>query len=151
MPAGSRPSRNPCARSRTASTPSMRAAETPVNPAEIQDALTRADRLLARLEATRDGDRKTLEARTGAVAAAKGRLAQRDAVDTYLRELQQDANRRSVATFETLLTALVQEVLPARSRCASTSPPSAACRRWISGSSARMAGARTCWRTMAAR
>lgn len=90
----------------------MRAAETPVNPAEIQDALTRADRLLARLEATRDGDRKTLEARTGAVAAAKGRLAQRDAVDTYLRELQQDANRRSVATFETLLTALVQEVLP---------------------------------------
>jgi DNA repair exonuclease SbcCD ATPase subunit len=83
-----------------------------VTPADIQDALTRADRLLARLEATRDGDRTTLAERTRLVAAAKGRLAQRDAVDTYLRELQQDANRRSVATFETLLTALVQEVLP---------------------------------------
>ncbi len=83
-----------------------------MTPAEIQDALTRADRRLARLEAIRDGDRKNLAERTRLVAAAKGRLAQRDAVDTYLRELQQDANRRSVATFETLLTALVQEVLP---------------------------------------
>ncbi|MCF4126697.1 AAA family ATPase [Methylobacterium sp. SyP6R] len=83
-----------------------------MTPAEIQDALTRADRRLARLEATRDGDRKNLAERTRLVAAGKGRLAQRDAVDTYLRELQQDANRRSVATFETLLTALVQEVLP---------------------------------------
>lgn len=83
-----------------------------VTPADIQDALTRAGRLLARLEAIRDGDRKALAERTRLVAAAKGRLAQRDAVDTYLRELQQDANRRSVATFETLLTALVQEVLP---------------------------------------
>ncbi|PIK70427.1 DNA repair protein, partial [Methylobacterium frigidaeris] len=83
-----------------------------MTPADIQDALTRAGRLLARLEATRDGDRKALAERTKAVATAKGRLAQRDAVDTYLRELQQDANRRSVATFETLLTALVQEVLP---------------------------------------
>ncbi|MGE7412727.1 AAA family ATPase [Methylobacterium tarhaniae] len=83
-----------------------------MTPADIQDALTRADRLLSRLEATRDGDRKALATKTRAVAAAKGRLAQRDAVDTYLRELQQDANRRSVATFETLLTALVQEVLP---------------------------------------
>ncbi|KMO40016.1 DNA repair protein [Methylobacterium variabile] len=68
--------------------------------------------MLARLEAARDRDRADLAARTRAVAAAKGRLAQRDAVDTYLRELQQDANRRSVATFETLLTALVREVLP---------------------------------------
>ncbi|MET7245115.1 AAA family ATPase [Methylobacterium sp. EM32] len=83
-----------------------------MTPADIQDALTRAGRLLARLEAARDGDQKTLAERTRLVAAAKGRLAQRDAIDTYLRELQQDANRRSVATFETLLTALVQEVLP---------------------------------------
>ncbi|MGF3023681.1 AAA family ATPase [Methylobacterium aquaticum] len=82
------------------------------NVAEIQDALARADRRLARLEAARDGDWNALAERTKAVAAAKGRLAQRDAVETYLRELQQDANRRSVATFETLLTALVQEVLP---------------------------------------
>ncbi|KTS51907.1 hypothetical protein NS230_12475, partial [Methylobacterium indicum] len=77
-------------------------------PADRQDALSRAGRLLARLEATRDRDRETLAVRTREVAAAKGRLAQRDAVDTYLRELQQEANRRSVATFETLLTALVQ-------------------------------------------
>ncbi|WP_246102018.1 AAA family ATPase [Methylobacterium terricola] len=80
--------------------------------ADLQDALTRAGRLLVRLEATRDRDRDALAVRTKTVAAAKGRLAQRDAIDTYLRELQQDANRRSVATFETLLTALVQEVLP---------------------------------------
>ncbi len=84
----------------------------PPAPADRQDALSRAGRLLARLEATRDRDRETLAVRTREVAAAKGRLAQRDAVDTYLRELQQEANRRSVATFETLLTALVQEVLP---------------------------------------
>ncbi|KMO20945.1 AAA family ATPase [Methylobacterium platani] len=83
-----------------------------MTPLDIQDALARAGRLLARLEATRDRDRDALAARTKAVAAAKGRLAQRDAIDTYLRDLQQDANRRSVATFETLLTALVQEVLP---------------------------------------
>ncbi|WP_128564038.1 AAA family ATPase, partial [Methylobacterium crusticola] len=75
-------------------------------------AVEAAARALARLEAERDRDRSALAAGTRAVAAAKGRLALRDAVETYLRELQQDANRRSVATFETLLSALVQEVLP---------------------------------------
>ncbi|MEH3146674.1 MAG: AAA family ATPase [Methylobacterium frigidaeris] len=79
---------------------------------EAADAVARLGRILAQAEARREAVRAGIEARAAAVAAAKGRLAQRDAIDTCLRELQQDAHQRSLASFETLLSALVQEVLP---------------------------------------
>ncbi|HYF52847.1 MAG TPA: DNA repair protein, partial [Salinarimonas sp.] len=46
------------------------------------------------------------------VALAKARLAVKGEVETFLEEVRAEASRRNVAAFETLLTALVQEVLP---------------------------------------
>ncbi|RVU19708.1 AAA family ATPase [Methylobacterium oryzihabitans] len=79
---------------------------------EAADAVARLGRALAGAEARRDAVGAAIAARAAVVAEAKGRLAQRDAVDACLRDLQQDAHQRSLASFETLLTALVQEVLP---------------------------------------
>ncbi|WP_298966615.1 AAA family ATPase [uncultured Methylobacterium sp.] len=79
---------------------------------EAADAVARLGSALAQAEARRDAVGAAIAARAAVVAEAKGRLAQRDAVDACLRDLQQDAHQRSLASFETLLTALVQEVLP---------------------------------------
>lgn len=46
------------------------------------------------------------------VGLAKGRLGSKGAVEKFIQELQQDAYRRSTHSFETLLTAITQEVLP---------------------------------------
>lgn len=67
---------------------------------------------LVRAEARRDATAAALEAVTAEVAAAKARLLLREPVEALLTELQDEASRRSVASFEALLTALVEEVLP---------------------------------------
>jgi hypothetical protein len=76
------------------------------------DALARSEASVARAQ----GRQETLAARlatlTAAIELAKGRLAQRAAVEGFVEELHNDISLRSLATFETLLTALVQEVLP---------------------------------------
>ncbi|ACL61951.1 AAA family ATPase [Methylobacterium nodulans] len=81
-------------------------------PDEAARAVERLGRALARAEARRAALIDERDERVRAVAAAKGRLDLRDAVDLCLRELQQETHQRSLASFETLLSALVQEVLP---------------------------------------
>jgi DNA repair exonuclease SbcCD ATPase subunit len=46
------------------------------------------------------------------IALAKARLAVKGEVEAFIEAVQAEASRRNVAAFETLLTALVQEVLP---------------------------------------
>jgi hypothetical protein len=73
------------------------------------------DRLGARL-ARIEGRREALLARQAVlerdIAHAKARLSHRGEVEALLDHLQAEASRRNVASFETLLSALVQEVLP---------------------------------------
>jgi len=78
----------------------------------IDHDLTRLDASLARLEGRRD----VLEARvrelTGEIELAKGRLALKEEVEAFIEAVHGSASRRTLFAFETLLTALVQEVLP---------------------------------------
>jgi len=79
------------------------------------DLARRLDRAGARL-ARAEGRRDALEARCRelekSVAEAKGRLALRDEVEVFIEAAQAEASRRNLASFEALLTSLVQEVLP---------------------------------------
>jgi hypothetical protein len=74
--------------------------------------ITRLSERLARAEGRREAAAARLAQVSATVAAAKGRLAIREPVEACLDELQAEANRRNVARFEALLTALVREVLP---------------------------------------
>jgi hypothetical protein len=71
---------------------------------------------LAAALARAEGRRDTLQARAASltqdVELAKGRLAVRDEVETFIEAAHGRASRRNLGAFETLLTALVQEVLP---------------------------------------
>lgn len=67
---------------------------------------------LSRLEGRRDAHLARRAELERDVALAKARLARRGEVEAFLDRLQAEASRRTVASFETLLTALVQEVLP---------------------------------------
>jgi hypothetical protein len=67
---------------------------------------------LARAEGRRDALRCRHEALEREIALAKGRLAIRGAVERFIEEAQAEASRRNLAHFETLLTALVRDVLP---------------------------------------
>ncbi|NBJ12589.1 AAA family ATPase [Microvirga sp. SYSU G3D207] len=53
-----------------------------------------------------------VEELTREIELAKGRLAVRDEVEAFIEAVHGSASRRSLQAFETLLTALVQEVLP---------------------------------------
>jgi predicted nuclease with TOPRIM domain len=72
----------------------------------------RAEALLARLEGRRDAMRARVEELTREIELAKGRLAVKDEVEAFIEAVHGSASRRSLSAFETLLTALVQEVLP---------------------------------------
>jgi hypothetical protein len=74
--------------------------------------LDRAMQDAARLAERRDAAIAQDEALTRMVGLAKGRLVARKPVEALLDELQLRQNRRNLGTFESLLTALVQEVLP---------------------------------------
>ncbi|MBM6594835.1 AAA family ATPase [Microvirga pudoricolor] len=74
--------------------------------------LPRIDAALARTEGHRDALRERAEALTRDVELAKGRLASKGDVETFIEAVHGQASRRNLQAFETLLTALVQEVLP---------------------------------------
>lgn len=74
--------------------------------------VTRAEASLARLEGRRDAIRTRVEELTREIELAKGRLAVKDEVEAFIEAVHGSASRRSLSAFETLLTALVQEVLP---------------------------------------
>ena len=78
----------------------------------IDHDLGRAQAALARLEGRRDAIRMRVEELTREIELAKGRLAVRDEVEAFIEAVHGSASRRSLQAFETLLTALVQEVLP---------------------------------------
>jgi energy-coupling factor transporter ATP-binding protein EcfA2 len=78
----------------------------------IDHDLARAESSLARLEGRRDAIALRLEELTREIELAKGRLAVKDEVEAFIEAVHGSANRRNLAAFETLLTALVQEVLP---------------------------------------
>ncbi|WP_262031520.1 AAA family ATPase [Microvirga sp. Mcv34] len=79
---------------------------------DIDHDVARAQASLARLEGRRDALRGRREELTRAIELAKGRLAVKDEVETFIEAVHGSASRRSLSAFETLLTALVQEVLP---------------------------------------
>lgn len=81
-------------------------------PEEAVQAAERLARALGLAEARRAALIEERDALIRSVAAAKGRLDLRDAIEACLRDLQQEVHQRSLARFETLLSALVQEVLP---------------------------------------
>ncbi|MCB8822725.1 AAA family ATPase [Microvirga rosea] len=72
----------------------------------------RAAAALARLEGRRDALKVRAGELTRDIELAKGRLAVKDEVEGFIEAVHGSASRRNVAAFETLLTALVQEVLP---------------------------------------
>jgi predicted ATPase len=79
---------------------------------DTQRDLARLDAALARIEGRRDALARRAAALTGEVELAKGRLALKGEVEAFIEAANAQASRRNLAAFETLLTALVQEVLP---------------------------------------
>jgi AAA domain len=78
----------------------------------IDHDVARTQASLARLEGRRDALQVRREELTRAIELAKGRLAVKDEVEAFIEAVHGSASRRSLSAFETLLTALVQEVLP---------------------------------------
>ena len=78
----------------------------------IDHDVARAEASLARLEGRRDAIAARIAELTRDVELAKGRLAVKDEVEAFIEAVHGSASRRSLSAFETLLTALVQEVLP---------------------------------------
>ncbi|HZH09885.1 MAG TPA: AAA family ATPase [Microvirga sp.] len=78
----------------------------------INHGLARAEASLARLEGRRDAMALRVSELTREIEIAKGRLAVRDEVEAFIEAVHGSASRRNLTAFETLLTALVQEVLP---------------------------------------
>lgn len=74
--------------------------------------IAHAEAALARLEGRRDAIASRLAELTREIELAKGRLAVKDEVEAFIEAVHGSASRRNLAAFETLLTALVQEVLP---------------------------------------
>lgn len=74
--------------------------------------VARAEASLARLEGRRDAMALRVSELTREIEFAKGRLAVKDEVEAFIEAVHGSASRRNLAAFETLLTALVQEVLP---------------------------------------
>jgi energy-coupling factor transporter ATP-binding protein EcfA2 len=74
--------------------------------------LDKARQAVAALHGARDEVAARLDALTTQVAVSKGRIALKGRIDSFLEELQTEAHRRNVGSFERLLTLLVQDVLP---------------------------------------
>jgi hypothetical protein len=102
-----------------------------------------------------EGRRAWLERRTETlareVALAKARLETRGEVERFVEEVQAEASRRTLRSYETLLTALAEDVLPGRTPISlelSTERGLAALDIGVLRPTGR---GRTCWRTTAAR
>ncbi|MFC4172604.1 AAA family ATPase [Microvirga sp. GCM10011540] len=78
----------------------------------VDHEVTRIEASIARLEGRRDATKARVEELRREIELAKGRLAVKDEVEAFIEAVHGSANRRNLAAFETLLTALVQEVLP---------------------------------------
>ncbi|KAA2237809.1 AAA family ATPase [Salinarimonas soli] len=67
---------------------------------------------VSRARGREDGHRQREAVLERDIALAKARIAVKGDVEAFIEAVQAEASRRNVAAFETLLTALVQEVLP---------------------------------------
>jgi hypothetical protein len=74
--------------------------------------LARAGERHARLEGRQETLAQRRDELTRDVGAAKGRLLIKREVEQFIDEIQSEAGRRRIGSFETLLSALVTEVLP---------------------------------------
>lgn len=74
--------------------------------------LARLDAALARAEGRRDALKARAASLTQEVELAKGRLALKSEIEGLIEEVHTATNQRNLAAFETLLSALVREVLP---------------------------------------
>ncbi len=74
--------------------------------------LARASERHARLEGRQETLAQRRDELTRDVGAAKGRLLIKREVEQFIDEIQSEAGRRRIGSFETLLSALVTEVLP---------------------------------------
>lgn len=77
--------------------------------------LDKARQTVAALRGAREEIAARLEETTRQVAVAKGRIALKGRIDAFLEELQAEAHKRNVGSFERLLTLLAQDVLPGSS------------------------------------
>lgn len=78
----------------------------------LKSRLDAARLLAARLQGARDADARQLKELTDKVSEAKARLSLAEEVSRILEAMQTRAHSRSVGTFEQLLTAVLQDVLP---------------------------------------
>jgi hypothetical protein len=74
--------------------------------------LSRVAGALARVEGRREALTQRAATLKRELELAKGRLALKNEVEAFIEEVHESTSRRSLETFETLLSALVQEVLP---------------------------------------
>ncbi|AOG02867.1 AAA family ATPase [Bosea sp. RAC05] len=82
--------------------------------------VARSAERLARLEGRREALSQRRAVLEKDVGEAKGRLLVKREVEEFIDEIQADAGRRQIESFETLLTALVGEVLPGEKPIAMT-------------------------------
>lgn len=84
----------------------------PLDCATADERLTQVRRRIAHFE----GRREALLARQGeltrAIGLAKARLSLKPKVDAFLQSLQNEAHERTIGSYERMLTAVVQDVLP---------------------------------------
>ena len=118
---------------------------------DVDAPLARLDAALARAEGRRDALTARAAGLTQEVELAKGRLALKSEIEALIEDVHNTTNRRNLAAFETLLSALVQEVLPGEKPVSLQLSPSAGSHPSTSAWFARTGRSKTCWRTMAAR
>lgn len=78
----------------------------------LKSRVDQARLLAARLRGVREADQRQLAEWTEKVGTAKARLALSEEVSRVFEAMQTRAHSRSVGTFETLLSAILQDVLP---------------------------------------
>jgi hypothetical protein len=83
-----------------------------VKSVSVGDELQRLESLYARAQGRRDAMKAREAFVRKEVELAKGRLALKGEVEAFIETANASANHRNVAALQTLLTALVQEVLP---------------------------------------
>jgi len=79
---------------------------------DLSARLSASERVHARLEGLREGLRAQEKEVVDKVAMAKGRNAIKKDVESFIEQIQAEAYRKTTHSFSTLLTTLVQEVLP---------------------------------------
>lgn len=82
------------------------------DPKAASSELSRLGQSVARLQGRRDALVAREDQLRKDVGLAKGRLSLKGEVQAFLDQLQEEHNRKNVTSFESLLTALAQEVLP---------------------------------------